>query len=104
MSTLRINYGDMLAAADDAGRCATDMRASIQRLQQAAARLTPTWNGRARNAFDESLAACTREMSHFPLMLDQIQSALIATARTIGAAEHSAVAAIGASVVNDTSP
>jgi WXG100 family type VII secretion target len=102
MSTLRLNFDDMLAAADDADRCASDVRASIQRLEQAAARLTPTWSGRARSAFDESLAACAREMSHFPLMLDQIHAALIATARTVGAAEQSAAAAIDASEVSDT--
>lgn len=102
MSDLRLNYDDMLATAGDVGRCASDVRASIQRLQQTAARLTPTWEGRARAAFDDSFAVCAREMSHFPLMLDQIQRALTATARTIGAAEQRAAAAIGEAVVNDS--
>ena len=102
MSEIRLNYEEMSAVAGDVGRCAEDMRASVQRLQRAVGQLTQSWSGRARAAFDNDYAACSREMSHFPAMLDQIQIALNSTARAIRAAEQRAVAEIGQTVSNDT--
>ncbi len=102
MSQIRLNYDEMTAVAADISGCADKARAAIHAIEQAAGELTPLWQGKARAAFDPAFAACLKEVSHVPLMLDQIGAALHGTARTIRQAEQRARDGIETTVVADT--
>jgi WXG100 family type VII secretion target len=101
MSTIRMSYPEMCAAAGDISRCAERTRASLVRLHQAATQLDPHWTGRARGAFDRDMAACVLEASHFPRMLEQISAALTKTAEIVRLAEQRARDEIAATVAAD---
>ncbi|MCX6019888.1 MAG: WXG100 family type VII secretion target [Chloroflexi bacterium] len=101
MSTIRMSYEEMSAAAGDISKCAERTRASLQRLQKAATDLDPHWTGTARAAFDRDFAACLVEAAHFPRMLDQIGAALIVAAQTVADAEQRAQGVIAATVIDD---
>lgn len=102
MSQIRLNYDEMTAVAVDISGCADEARTAIRAIEQAVGELTPLWQGKARAAFDPAFAACLKEMSHVPLMLDQIGAALHGTARTIRLAEQRARDGIEATVAADT--
>jgi WXG100 family type VII secretion target len=102
MSQIRLNYDEMSAVAVDISGCAEEARTAIHAIERAVGELTPLWQGKARAAFDPAYAACLRDMSHVPLMLDQISTALHGTARTIRLAEQRARDAIETVVVDDT--
>lgn len=102
MGQIRLNYDEMTAVAVDIGGCAEEARAAIHAIERAVGDLTPLWLGKARAAFDPAYAACLRDMSHVPLVLDQISTALYVTARTIRLAEQRARDAVETAVVDDT--
>ena len=102
MSQIRLNYDEMTAVAVDIGGCAEEARTAIHAIARAAGELTPLWQGEARTAFDPAYAACLRDMSHVPLMLDQISRALHGAARIIRLAEQRARDAVETVVVDDT--
>jgi WXG100 family type VII secretion target len=101
MSTIRMSYPEMCAAAGDIIRCAERARTALQRLHGAAAALDSHWTGRARSAFDQDFAACLAEAAHFPRMLDQVGAALNKTAETVRAGEQQAREAVEATVTSD---
>ena len=102
MSTIRMSYEEMCAAASDIARGAERTRASLARLHQAATALDAHWTGQARCAFDRDYAACMLEAAHFPRMLEQIVAALTKTAEIVRSAEQRARDEIASTVVADT--
>jgi WXG100 family type VII secretion target len=103
MNTLRINYDQMRAIAADVARCAADAREALAVLRAEHTALKPTWDGRARLAFDAAEAHCNTELAVFAPMLDQIHQALLQTAERIQTSEAAAQAQI-AEIVSADAP
>jgi WXG100 family type VII secretion target len=103
MAQVQINYDVMQTTAAQIKGYAQQVNDAITELQGDINQLTPTWDGAARKAFDESYAASAKELAHYPAMLEQLHSALLFAAETMLKAEDVAVAAAPAIVVSDRS-
>jgi WXG100 family type VII secretion target len=103
MSQIQIDYGVMEATAADIKTYAQQVRDAITALRGDIDQLTPTWEGEARKAFDESYAAGAKELVHFPAMLEELHSALVFAADAMRKAESASAATTSELVVSDRS-
>jgi WXG100 family type VII secretion target len=103
MAQVQINYDAMQSTAAQINGYAQQVKDAIRELQGDINQLTPTWDGAARKAFDESYAASTKELSHYPAMLEQLHSALLFAAETMRKAEDASTAATPQIVTSDRS-
>jgi WXG100 family type VII secretion target len=103
MALVQLSYDDMQSTATDIKGYAQQVRDAINALQGDITQLTPTWEGDARKAFDESYASCVNEIGHFPAMLEELHSALVFAATTMHTAEAESAAASVDTVVSDRS-